>query len=99
GTYAIVDGILAIASALRTVRPRMTSWPIALEGIVSIVLGVLAFVWPLLPRGTIGVLVAWGVLTGICEVVAAVRRPRELAGHWLVRTGRAVSRVLTPVGL
>src|SRR5262245_65043030 len=99
GTYAIADGILAIASALRTARPRMTSWPIALEGIVSIVLGVLAFVWPLVPRGAIGVLVAWGVLTGICEVVAAVQLPRELAAHWLVGTGGAFSIFLALVVL
>jgi uncharacterized membrane protein HdeD (DUF308 family) len=91
GTYAIADGILAIASAFRAVRPRTAGWPIALEGIISVVLGVLAFAWPFLPRGAIGVLVAWGLLTGICEIVAAVRLPRKLAAHWLVVTGGAFS--------
>jgi len=73
GTYAIADGLLAIASVLRAARPRTTGWPIALEGIVSIVLGGLVFVWPFFPRRAIGVLIAWGVLTGICEIVAAVQ--------------------------
>jgi uncharacterized membrane protein HdeD (DUF308 family) len=99
GTYAIADGILAIASVLRAARPRMTGWPIALEGIVSIVLGVLVFVWPFFPRRAIGVLIAWGVLTGICEIVAAVRFPRELAAHWLVATGGAFSIFLALVVL
>ena len=53
----------------------------------------LAFVWApqFLPRGAIGVLVAWGVLTGICEIVAAVGLPRKLAAHWFVGTGGAFS--------
>ena len=91
GTYAIADGILAIAAALRAGRPQMTGWPVALEGVISIALGVLAFVWPHLPRGAIGVLVAWGLLTGMCELVAAARLPRQLAAHWLVATAGAFS--------
>ena len=104
GTYAIADGILAIASVLRAARVRVTGWPIALEGIVSIVLGGLVFVWPYFsspyfPRSAIGVLIAWGVVTGICEIVAAVRFPRELAAHWLVATGGASSIFLALVVL
>ena len=72
---------------------------IALEGIVSVVLGVLAFAWPFLPRGAIGALVAWGLLTGICETAAAVRFPRELAAHWLVVAGGAPSIFLALVVL
>jgi uncharacterized membrane protein HdeD (DUF308 family) len=33
GTYAIADGILAIALALRAARPRMAGWPIGLAGV------------------------------------------------------------------
>ena len=99
GTYAIADGILAIASALRAARPRTAGWPIALEGIVSVVLGVLAFAWPFFPQRVIAVLVAWGVLTGIFAIVAAVRLPRKLAAHWLVGTGGASSVFLALVVL
>lgn len=99
GTCAIVDGILAIASALVAARPRMASGPIALEGVSSVVLGILAFVWPFPPRGVIGVLVVWGVLTGICEIVAGARLPRDLAAHWLVATASAFSIFLAVVAL
>jgi uncharacterized membrane protein HdeD (DUF308 family) len=91
GTYAIADGLLAIAAALRVARAQLTGWPVALEGVISIVLGVLAFVWPPFPRGAIRVLVAWGLLTGMCEVVAAARLPRQLAVHWLLATAGAFS--------
>jgi uncharacterized membrane protein HdeD (DUF308 family) len=99
GTYAIADGILAIASALRAARPLKTGWPIALEGIISICFGLLALRWPFLPRGAIGVLIAWAVLTGICEIVAAVGLPRKLAAHWLVGTGGAFSIFLALLAL
>ncbi len=99
GTYAIADGILAIASALRAARPRTAGWPSALEGIISVVLGVLAFTWPFFPHRVIVVLVAWGVLTGVFELVAAARLPRTLAAHWLVATGGAASIFLALVVL
>jgi uncharacterized membrane protein HdeD (DUF308 family) len=99
GAYAIADGILAIASAVRAAHPRTTGGPIVLGGIISVVLGVVAFVWPFLPRGVIGVLVAWGVLTGMCEIVAALQLPRDLAAHWLIMTGGASSIFLALVVL
>ena len=99
GTYAIVDGMLAIGSALLGARPRVAGWPIALEGVVSVILGTLAFVWPILPRRVIAIVAVWGVLTGICEVVAAVRLPRPLAAHWLLATGGASSIFLALVVL
>jgi uncharacterized membrane protein HdeD (DUF308 family) len=99
GTYAIVDGILAIASAFRAARPRTAGWPIALEGITSVVAGGLAFIWPLLPQRVFAVVVGWALLTGIFEIVAAVRLPRELAAHWFLGTGGASSVFLALVVL
>jgi uncharacterized membrane protein HdeD (DUF308 family) len=85
--YALADGLLAIASALRTAGSRLEGWPILFEGIVSLGLGVVALFWPFVPYRAIVALVVWGVLTGIFEIVAALRLPRELAAHWLVATG------------
>lgn len=99
GAYAIVDGCLAIASALRAASPRVVGWPIVLEGAVSVILGTLAFVWPFFPRPLITLLVAWGVLTGIFELVAAMQLPRTLAAHWLVGTAGASSIFLALVVL
>ncbi len=91
GAYAILDGLLAISSALRAARSWTAGWPIALEGVISAVLGTAALNFPLFPDRVIDVLIVWSLLTGILEIVAAVRLPRELAGHWLVGTGGASS--------
>ena len=92
--YALADGSLAIASALRTAGSRIEGWPILLEGVVSLGLGVLALVWPFLTDRALLVLVAWGVLTGILEIAAAIRLPREIAAHWLVAMGGVSSLFL-----
>ena len=99
GTYVIADGILAIASALRAARPRTAGWPIALEGVVSVLLGAVALNWPLFPHRVVNVLIVWGLLTGILEIIAAVRLPRDLAAHWLIATGGASSIFLALVVL
>jgi uncharacterized membrane protein HdeD (DUF308 family) len=85
-TYALIDGIVAIASAIRAARSLIEGWPIAVEGVVSVALGGLALVWPFLSHRLLLVLVAWGILTGVFEIITAMRLPRELAAHWLVVT-------------
>ena len=93
-TYAIVDGIVAIAAAFRAAGGRLEGWPIALEGVVSVVLGGLALVWPFLSHRLFLVLIAWGILTGAFEIITALRLPRELAAHWLVGAGGVSSLFL-----
>jgi uncharacterized membrane protein HdeD (DUF308 family) len=90
-TYAVIDGALAIAAVLRAARPRIAGWPMALEGAVSVALGVLAVVWPFLSTRVIVTIAAWGLLTGILELVTAARLPRQMAPFWLVGTGGALS--------
>jgi uncharacterized membrane protein HdeD (DUF308 family) len=94
--YAVADGVLAFASALRAgrPRPRMAGWPV-----VSIGLGGLSLAWPFLPRTVFVVLVAWGLLTGVLEIAAVLRLPRDLPGHWLLATGGGSSLFLALVVL
>jgi uncharacterized membrane protein HdeD (DUF308 family) len=65
-----------------------------LEGAVSLVVGVLALVWPLVPRQLVGAVAIWGLLTGVLEIVAAVLLPRQGAGSWLLATGGVFSLFL-----
>jgi len=94
GFYAIVDGLWAIAAGLRASRPRFAAWPVMLEGAVSVVLGLIALGWPFVSREFVYVLVGWGLLTGVLEIIGAARLPREAAGHWFLATGGASSLFL-----
>lgn len=90
--YAIVDGAWTLAASLRISGAALDSWPVALEGLVSLVVGGLALAWPLVPTPDIRMLALWGLATGVVELAVAVRLPRDQAAHWFFGTA-AVSSI------
>lgn len=92
GAYALVDGIFAIVAALSRAGRLMNAWPLLLEGVLGVIVGVLTFVWP---RETALVLLyiiaAWAILTGGAEIVQAVRLRQEIRGEWLLILSGALS--------
>jgi uncharacterized membrane protein HdeD (DUF308 family) len=91
GLYAVLDGVWAMATAGRASKQLVEMWPVGLEGIVSAVLGLLALVWPFISRELIYVIAGWGIVTGILEIVFALRVSSKTAGHWLLGTGGVCS--------
>jgi uncharacterized membrane protein HdeD (DUF308 family) len=94
GIYAVVDGAWAIASVLWVTRRSFAGWPVLFEGVVSLVVGVVALQWPLVPRQPVVAIAIWGLLTGVLELIAAARLPRRGAGYWLLATGGVFSLFL-----
>lgn len=94
GSYAILDGIAALASALRASSRPSEGWPVISEGLVSLIFGVLAFVWPFIPRNALHVIASWGVFTGLLELIGAARLPRVRASHWFLALGGLSSLLL-----
>jgi len=92
--YVVLDGVWTIASALWVTGRSFAGWPVVLEGLVSLLIGLLALLWPLVPHRLVVAIVVWGLLTGVLELVAALRLPRTGAGYWLYATGGACSLFL-----
>ena len=85
GAYALVDGIFAIVGAVRAAERHMRWWPLLVEGLAGIVIGVLTFVWPGLTALVLLYFIAsWAIVTGVFEILAAVRLRREITGEWLL---------------
>src|ERR671939_1651041 len=85
GAYALVDGIFAIVSAVRAAQRHMRWWPLLVEGLAGIVIGVLTFVWPGITALVLLYFIAsWAIVTGVFEILAAVRLRREITGEWLL---------------
>jgi uncharacterized membrane protein HdeD (DUF308 family) len=85
GAYALVDGIFAIVSAVRAAQRHVRWWPLLVEGLAGIVIGVLTFVWPGLTALVLLYFIAsWAIVTGVFEVLAAIRLRREIRGEWLL---------------
>ena len=93
GAYVLLDGLCSIASALRAAARVTAAWPVLLEGAVSVVLGVLAWVSPHMSRGLLYLIATWGIITGILEIVAAVRLSRASSSQWFLALA-GVSSVL-----
>src|SRR5258708_387154 len=86
GAYAILDGIFDIISA---VRAPGRHWPLVLEGVVGIIIGILTFIWPGITTMVLLYLIAfWAIFTGILEIVAGIRLREVIAMAFLLRRFR-----------
>lgn len=85
GVWALVDGFLALASAISGRR----GWDAALEGVLGLVIGVLTFARPgLTAIGLYTFIAAWALVTGVLRIIAAIRLRREIEGEiWLALSG------------
>jgi uncharacterized membrane protein HdeD (DUF308 family) len=82
GAYAILDGIFDIISA---VKAPGRHWPLVLEGVVGIIIGILTFIWPGITTMVLLYLIAfWAIFTGILEIVAGIRLREVIANEWLL---------------
>lgn len=85
GAYALVDGIFAIAAAVRTAGRDTRWWVLLIEGLLGVAVGVLTFLWPgITALVLLGLIAAWAIVTGVLEIVAAIRLRREITGEWLL---------------
>jgi len=82
GAYAILDGVFDIISA---VRAPGRHWPLVLEGVVGIIIGILTFLWPGITTMVLLYLIAfWAIFTGVLEIVAGIRLREVIANEWLL---------------
>jgi uncharacterized membrane protein HdeD (DUF308 family) len=80
GVYALADGVFNLVAAFRSARHH---WALLLEGIVSIVAGILAFLLPGLTTLALLYLIAcWAIFTGILEIVTGFRLRKVVANEW-----------------
>jgi uncharacterized membrane protein HdeD (DUF308 family) len=83
--YAMVDGFLAVVAGLTHTRSNQRWWMLLLEGVVGIAAGVLTILWPDLTAIALVYLIgAWAIVTGVMEVVAAIRLRQEIENEWLL---------------
>jgi uncharacterized membrane protein HdeD (DUF308 family) len=97
--FALIGGIAAVIGATRA-RPH-DGWGLEmLLGIVSIVAGVLAIIYPGVTALSLILLMGVNALiTGVLELVSAIRLRKEITNEWLLGAAGVVSIVFGAIVL
>jgi len=94
GVYALIDGITNLILGVTRTSTHGRSWAHALQGLVGIAAGVLTFIWPVVTAFALVVFIgAWAMVTGIFEVVAAIRLRKVIEGEWMLALSGVMSLV------
>lgn len=83
GAYALIDGVLAIWTAIDG-RDRIEHWVVLLiGGLSSVGIGILTFMAPGITAIALLFYIAlWAILVGVTGIIAGVRLRKEITGEW-----------------
>jgi uncharacterized membrane protein HdeD (DUF308 family) len=90
GAYTLVDGVLSIIAAIsKREGSGLPWWALLLEGLLGIAAGIVTFVWPgMTALFLLFLIAAWAIVTGVFEIIAAIRLRKEIEGElWLALCG------------
>jgi uncharacterized membrane protein HdeD (DUF308 family) len=80
--YVFVDGIFAIISGIQH-RDQPRWWAMVLEGVIGILAGIAAFLFPGAAVLTLLYIIAfWAVVTGVLEIISAIQLRKEIDNEW-----------------
>jgi uncharacterized membrane protein HdeD (DUF308 family) len=93
GAYAIIDGVFSLWGAISgrggTMGPR---WWLAIVGIAGVLAGALAFAMPGVTALVLLLFIAtWAIVTGLMQIIGAIRLRKEIEGEWLLILSGALS--------
>jgi uncharacterized membrane protein HdeD (DUF308 family) len=92
GLYAILDGLTNLVLGLMRTRGQDRSWAHAVQGVIGIAAGVLTFLWPGVTALALVLFIgAWAIMTGVFEIIAAIRLRRYISGEWLLALSGVMS--------
>lgn len=85
GAYALADGILALLAGYKMRDSGKPVWPMVVIGLLGIIAGVLTVVWPgITALVLLAFIAAWALVTGVFQIVAAIRLRKEIQHEWLL---------------
>jgi uncharacterized membrane protein HdeD (DUF308 family) len=92
GAYALLDGIISVVIGIAQYGQNERWWGILLQGICGIAVGLMTFLWPQITGLILLYFIAgWAILTGLFQIVAAIRLRKVISGEWLLGLSGAIS--------
>jgi uncharacterized membrane protein HdeD (DUF308 family) len=101
--YLIVDGAFGIVSAIRAAQANERWGLLLAEGILNILMGAIAFLFPIgAVLAFVIITAAWALVTGVLMLAAAFKLGREHGKWWMVLAGAVsilfgVALVISPL--
>ena len=86
GAYALFNGIFTVIEAFSRDVSRERWWALLFEGVVGSAIGVVTLIigpW-LTAKGLLYLIAFWAIVTGVFEVITAIRLRHEIRGEWLM---------------
>jgi uncharacterized membrane protein HdeD (DUF308 family) len=98
--FAFADGVASIISGVRGARHHSERWgALIFRGIAGLIIAIAFIALPILSTFTyafvaLAMIAAWAILTGIFEIVSAMRMRREIEGEWMMAIAGVLSILL-----
>ncbi|WP_423736224.1 HdeD family acid-resistance protein [Chitinophaga caseinilytica] len=85
GAYFLVDGIFSIVHGFQIMKKDESWWTFLLIGLMGIIAGGIMLFMPGITAVFLVTLVAiWAIVTGILEIIVAIRLRKELTNEWML---------------
>jgi uncharacterized membrane protein HdeD (DUF308 family) len=85
GAYALLDGVFSFIGAWYASRAHERWGVLILEGIAGIVAAAVTVLFPAITAlALVLIIAAWAIVTGVLEIVAAIKLRRHIQGEWLL---------------
>jgi uncharacterized membrane protein HdeD (DUF308 family) len=97
--YCFVDGVASLIAGIRGAQAGKSWGALVFRGVTGVLIGVLFVLLPMITTATyaflsILMLAIWSVVTGLFEIMAAIRLRKEIEGEWLLGVSGAISLLL-----
>jgi len=92
GAFALVDGLFALVAAFTGGAKAENWWWLILEGVFGILIGLLTIVQPaVMATAWLLVIATWAIVTGVFEIITAIRLRKQITGEWALILGGVIS--------
>ena len=92
GAYVFVDGLLGIYTAIKSRKESRHWWLVLLWGLTGVIVGVLTAINPAVTALVLTIYIGvWALMTGVLQIVAALRLRKEIDGEWILVLGGLLS--------
>jgi uncharacterized membrane protein HdeD (DUF308 family) len=92
GIYVLADGVLGVWMAFGQRQENRFWWALLLWGLLGVLVGLMTFLTPgVTALVLLMYMAAWAVVTGVTQIIGAIRLRKEIQNEWLLGLSGLIS--------